>query len=278
MKTIRDGILLNKIGLTVYSPDTYNSNLAKQIDCFIINKIKLTPEYREVIMHDENSIKRFYEPIVSNNPNLELVVQLFTSGPSLLTIWSGDNAISKLISIKGKSHPKLAEDNTIRGNFWCDNKVCNLVHTSDSNNEMYRELESIQKKSILELPFLNNDMNFNRVESDYNFHNSNNSMISHNGMFIFAYCIARLLKKISGVNLNIPKLPENGNSKATYEVLVNYFTLIKDYDIENVSIIINKFLLGDTSCIKLLADSIELTTWEEFIIKCSINSMNIWNL
>lgn len=58
----------------------------------------------------------------------------------------GSDAINKLLNIKGNSHPKFAKQNTIRRNFWCDNKICNLIHTNDSLEKMLEELFIINKK------------------------------------------------------------------------------------------------------------------------------------
>ena len=55
-----------------------------------------------------------------------------------------------LLNVKGKTQPAEADEESIRGGFWCDNGVCNLAHTSDDAAEAERELAALQLEQWLD--------------------------------------------------------------------------------------------------------------------------------
>ena len=67
------------------------------------------------------------------------LVQFMTSGPVLLMVLSGANAIEKNRQIMGATDPKKAEPGTIRAQFG-DNVGENAVHGSDSPTSAQREI------------------------------------------------------------------------------------------------------------------------------------------
>src|SRR5690606_2783264 len=156
--TIQGLISQNSASLTIYSPDALQSGLLGHLDHTIHEQTGLVPIFRQWIYHDVASITRFYGGEVTeethnktirdyDNIPLEnvqyghLVVKLFITGASLLTIWQGDNAIENLLAVKGKTHPAESPPDTVRGGLWCDNSVCNLLHCSDNQDEVLREIE-----------------------------------------------------------------------------------------------------------------------------------------
>lgn len=130
-----------KVCMTIYSPDTVESNLCTHIEEHIKQKTDLLPFHKVSINIGKEQIKEFYSTTVSfDNPLNSYIQELFSSRESVITFWYGENAFSKMHEIKGKSHPAKATDGTIRSKFWCDNKICNLMHSSDNAGEMQREL------------------------------------------------------------------------------------------------------------------------------------------
>jgi nucleoside diphosphate kinase len=165
MAVLRDLFQDQQAGLTVYSPDCAQSRLWGNLDHAIHAATGLQIVRRHWINHDINSSLRFYagpedEPPAAQDPaeairkydsipaeTLQyghLVMKLLIMGPSLVTIWRGEQAIPTLLRVKGTTQPAEAAAGSIRGGFWCDNGVCNLVHTSDDPAEAERELAALQ--------------------------------------------------------------------------------------------------------------------------------------
>ena len=59
------------------------------------------------------------------------LVQFMTSGPVLVQVLEGDNAIAKNRELMGATDPKKAEKGTIRADF-ADSIDANAVHGSDA--------------------------------------------------------------------------------------------------------------------------------------------------
>jgi len=90
--------------------------------------VRLTPEKCE-IFYAEHKGKPFFEELVS----------FMTSGPVLLMVLSGENAVEKNRKIMGATDPKKAEPGTIRAKF-ADSMGQNAVHGSDSPISAKREI------------------------------------------------------------------------------------------------------------------------------------------
>lgn len=67
------------------------------------------------------------------------LVEFMTSGPVLLMVLSGDNAVEKNRKIMGATDPKKADAGTIRKDFG-DSMGENTVHGSDSPTSAQREI------------------------------------------------------------------------------------------------------------------------------------------
>lgn len=261
------------IGITIYSPDVYYSNLENKIEKFIIDNTDLTPIYKDPFSHTSESIKRFYKHVASSDiKTWELVSKLFMFRESVLTVWFGSDAINKLLNIKGNSHPKFAKPNTIRRNFWCDNKICNLVHTSDNLEKMLEELFIINKENIL-----NSLVSMNFEKKKINKLNSEIPLIKHNGILTFSKYIKKLSKKKYNIILKEPNFPCNGDAIYMFFSLKKYLDYVISFNINFISDLIHSFFNGDIELIKILEEEFQINEWDKFIISCSINTINIWN-
>ena len=69
-----------------------------------------------------------------------------TSGPVMLMVLSGENAITRNREIMGSTDPAEAAEGTIR-KLWGDNKGENAVHGSDSPESAQREIALFFEKS-----------------------------------------------------------------------------------------------------------------------------------
>ena len=72
-------------------------------------------------------------------PFYDGLVEFMTSGPVLLLVLSGDEAIARARAIMGATDPSKAEPGTIRAEF-ADNMTENAVHGSDSVTSAEREI------------------------------------------------------------------------------------------------------------------------------------------
>ncbi len=81
-----------------------------------------------------------------DRPFFGSLVQFMTSGPVLLMVLEGDNAVEKNRQIMGATDPAKAAAGTIRKDF-ADNIEANAVHGSDSTNSADREIAYFFDKS-----------------------------------------------------------------------------------------------------------------------------------
>jgi nucleoside-diphosphate kinase len=69
-----------------------------------------------------------------------ILIDYITSGPVVVMIISGDNAISRVRELMGQTDSRIAEKGTIRGDFG-DDITANVVHGSDSKQSAEREIK-----------------------------------------------------------------------------------------------------------------------------------------
>jgi nucleoside-diphosphate kinase len=72
-------------------------------------------------------------------PYFERLMNYMTSGPSVVMIIKGENAISRCRSIMGPTDPAKAPESTIRGDYGSDITI-NVVHGSDCSENAEREI------------------------------------------------------------------------------------------------------------------------------------------
>ncbi len=72
-------------------------------------------------------------------PFYEKLVKFITSGPVLAMVWEGEDAISVVRTLVGKTNPKEAGPGTIRGDYGMTTGR-NIIHASDSQASAEREI------------------------------------------------------------------------------------------------------------------------------------------
>jgi len=99
-------------------------------------QILLTPE-QAAELYQPHLGKSFYEGLI----------KFITSGPVVVSVVSGENAISRLRNLMGTTDPREAKAGTIRGDLkeeevrTPEGIIKNLVHGSDSPESAQRELK-----------------------------------------------------------------------------------------------------------------------------------------
>lgn len=123
--------------LSIIKPDAVAKNvIGKIIDRFESNglrvaamkKIKLSDEVAAGF-YAEHKEKGFFKELVS----------FMTSGPVVVMVLEGENAIAKNRELMGATNPKEAAPGTIRADF-AESIDANAVHGSDSETSAAREI------------------------------------------------------------------------------------------------------------------------------------------
>jgi nucleoside-diphosphate kinase len=130
--------------LSIIKPDAVAKGvIGKILDRFESNglrvaatkKIQLTPE----------QAGEFYA-VHKERPFYGELVEFMTSGPVVVTVLEGENAVAKNRELMGATNPKEAEAGTIRADF-ADSIDANAVHGSDSLENAKNEIAFFFAKS-----------------------------------------------------------------------------------------------------------------------------------
>ncbi|HCO11924.1 MAG TPA: nucleoside-diphosphate kinase [Desulfonauticus sp.] len=123
--------------LSIIKPDATARNLTGEILKMIeeaglkivaLKKIKLTKEQAE----------GFYQ-VHKDKPFFDSLTDFMTSGPVVVSVLEGENAIEKYRKLMGATNPAKAEEGTIRKKFALDIEK-NSVHGSDSKENAEIEI------------------------------------------------------------------------------------------------------------------------------------------
>ena len=115
--------------LSIIKPDAVERNLEKKIeDHFIKNDFRIIKKKKVKISKEEAS--EFYK-VHQTKPFYNDLCNYLSSGPIVVMILEGENAVSKNRKLMGATDPQKAEDGTIRKEFGISIDK-NSVHGSDS--------------------------------------------------------------------------------------------------------------------------------------------------
>jgi len=105
---------------------------------FIITAMKLIQLDRKQAerIYEIHKGKDFYEPLIKH----------VTSGPILVMIIEGPNAISSIRTMAGKTNPAEAQSGTIRGDYALITRK-NMIHAADTLENARREIEIFFKSN-----------------------------------------------------------------------------------------------------------------------------------
>ena len=115
--------------LSIIKPDAVTKNVIGQIySRFESNGLKIVAAR---MMHLSQAEAEQFYGIHRERPFFRDLVTFMTSGPVMVQVLEGEDAIKKNRDLMGATDPKKADKGTIRGDF-ADNIDANAVHGSDA--------------------------------------------------------------------------------------------------------------------------------------------------
>ena len=124
--------------LSIIKPDAVERNLAEEIkNIFKKNNLNVKDSKKIHISKDEAS--EFYK-VHQSKPFYNDLCSYLSSGPIIVMILEGENAVLANRKLMGSTNPKDAEQNTIRSLYGISIDK-NSVHGSDSIENAKKEIE-----------------------------------------------------------------------------------------------------------------------------------------
>ena len=128
----------NEQTLSIIKPDAVERNLTDKIKAlFIKNNLKIKDDKKIHITKDEAA--EFYK-VHQSKPFYNDLCAYLSSGPIVVMILEGDNAVLSNRKLMGATNPKEAEENTIRKLYGISIDK-NSVHGSDSIENAQKEIK-----------------------------------------------------------------------------------------------------------------------------------------
>lgn len=122
---------------SIIKPDATSRNLTGKINAkFEENGLKIVAQKR--ILMSKKMAEDFYA-IHKERPFFNDLVNFMTSGPVIVQVLKGENAVAKNREIMGATNPKDAASGTIRKEFALSIEA-NSVHGSDSKENAINEI------------------------------------------------------------------------------------------------------------------------------------------
>ena len=123
--------------LSIIKPDAVKQNVVgKILDRFESSGLRIAAT-KKILLSNKDA-KSFYS-VHSSRPFFNDLVEFMTSGPVVVTILEGDDAMSKNRDLMGATDPKEAKKGTIRADF-ATSIDANAVHGSDSIENAKNEI------------------------------------------------------------------------------------------------------------------------------------------
>ncbi len=123
--------------LSIIKPDAVERNLVEKIkEKFVENQLKIKKIKKIQISKEEAA--DFYK-VHQTKPFYDKLCGYLSSGPIVVMILEGENAIQKNREIMGATDPKNAEEGTIRKEYGVSIDK-NSVHGSDSTENAKKEI------------------------------------------------------------------------------------------------------------------------------------------
>ncbi|MBE9829413.1 nucleoside-diphosphate kinase [Campylobacter concisus] len=123
--------------LSIIKPDAVKKNVVgKIIDRFESNGLRIAAAKK--IQLSKCDAKAFYA-VHKDRPFFNDLVEFMISGPVVVMVLEGENAVAKNRELMGATNPKEATPGTIRADF-ADSIDANAVHGSDSLENAVNEI------------------------------------------------------------------------------------------------------------------------------------------
>ena len=123
--------------LSIIKPDATSRNITGQVNS-IIEKSGLKIIGQKRIKLTEETAGKFYE-VHKERPFFQDLVSFMVSGPVIVQVLQGENAVSLYRKVMGATNPEEAEVGTIRKEFALSIEA-NSVHGSDSIENAKKEI------------------------------------------------------------------------------------------------------------------------------------------
>jgi len=124
--------------LSIIKPDAVKKGvIGKIVDRFESNGLRIAAMKKMQL--DSNKAGEFYE-VHKDRPFYGELVAFMTSGPVVVMVLEGENAMTKNRDLMGATNPKEADKGTIRADF-ADSIDANAVHGSDSLENAANEIK-----------------------------------------------------------------------------------------------------------------------------------------
>ena len=124
--------------LSIIKPDAVERNLIENIkSIFIKNNLNIKEDKKIHITKEEAA--EFYK-VHQSKPFYSDLCSYLSSGPIVVMVLEGENAVIANRNLMGATDPKKAEDNTIRKLYGISIDK-NSVHGSDSNENAKKEIK-----------------------------------------------------------------------------------------------------------------------------------------
>ena len=127
----------NQKTLSIIKPDAVKAGHVDSINLMIENSGLKILEKKEIKLSKEEA-QQFYA-VHSDKPFYKELCEFMTSGPIIVQMLEGENAIELYRKVMGATNPEEAEENTIRKKFATSIQE-NAVHGSDSEDNALKEL------------------------------------------------------------------------------------------------------------------------------------------
>jgi len=124
--------------LSIIKPDAVKAGHADEINLMIKNSGLKILKKKELQLSKEEA-QKFYA-VHSDKSFYNELCEFMTSGPIIVQMIEGENAIELYRTIMGSTNPEEAEENTIRKKFATSIEE-NAVHGSDSSENAKKEIE-----------------------------------------------------------------------------------------------------------------------------------------
>ena len=123
---------------SIIKPDATKRNLTGRINTiFEDNGLRIVAQKR--IKLSKTQAEQFYE-VHKDRPFYGSLVEFMTSGPVVVQVLEGDDAVTKNRELMGATNPEEAADGTVR-KLYAESIEANSVHGSDSAENAANEIK-----------------------------------------------------------------------------------------------------------------------------------------
>jgi nucleoside diphosphate kinase len=260
--------------LLIFMPDAIESQLVGSIEQWIRDRTACAPIARQWFSHTEQTLDTFYPGTVDQCPreDWQLIAAVFSAGPCLATLWFGEHAAHRIPSVKGQTHPARCSGSTLRGRFWCDTAVSNLVHVSDDGDEVARELGVLRSVAP--------DLFVGRLPTHElaPFRDSGPPAPRHSGILTLCSLVQTVLAT-RGRAAPTLDVPDDGDARETMARAEAWLGQARTSASPAIAEAVESYLNGTADpsrFIRIMKDVVPVGRWEELMLRCGILSRPGW--